>query len=142
MTRKLLLCTFAYFVVTMAVAYPWHLLIFHEKYLAMGAFTRDAPIMPFGMFAVVSQGLVFSYLFPLYYRHRGGGHPVLRGVQFSFILGVLVYTVMVFATAAKFQIEPVVDFVLLGTAFQLLQFLLVGVALGLIHGRVEIEPRQ
>jgi hypothetical protein len=48
-----------------------------------------------------------------------------------------VYTVMVFATAAKFQIEPVLDFVLLGTGFQLIQFALVGTAIGWIHGRRE-----
>jgi hypothetical protein len=40
---------------------------------------------------------------------------------------------MVFATAAKFQIEPLGDFVLFGTAFQFLQFLLVGIVLGVIH---------
>jgi len=44
---------------------------------------------------------------------------------------------MVFTTAAKFQIEPVLDFVLLGTGFQFIQFALVGVAIGLIHGRSE-----
>ena len=136
MKRNFALSVLAYFAVTMAVAYPWHMLLFHEKYLAMGAFTRGEPIMPFGVLAIILQGAVFAYFYPLFYKHKGGGSPVQRGVQFSLFLGLTVYAVMVFATAAKFKIEPVFDFVLLGTGFQLLQFSLVGVAIGLIHGRI------
>lgn len=134
MKRTFWLSIAAYFVITMSVAYPWHMLIFHEKYLAMGAFTRGQPIMPFGMLSIVLQGAVFAYFFPLYYRHKGGGSPVRRGLEFGLFLGLTVYTVMVFATAAKFQIEPVLDFVLLGTGFQLIQFALVGMTIGWIHG--------
>lgn len=135
MNRKFLLSVLGYFVATMAVAYPWHMLLFHEKYVAMGAFTRGEPIMAFGMTAIILQGIVFSYFYPLYYRHKGGGHPVRRGIEFGLFMGLMVYTVMVFATAAKFQIEPVQDFILYGTSFQFLQFLAVGTAVGLIQGR-------
>ena len=51
------------------------------------------------------------------------------------LMGLMVWTVMVFATAAKFQIEPVWTFVLYGTIFSFLQFVVTGVALGLIYGR-------
>ncbi len=54
-------------------------------------------------------------------------------------MGLTVWTVMVLATAAKFKIEPVIDFVLLGTAFQLLQFVLVGTVIGLIYGKIPDE---
>ena len=43
-------------------------------------------------------------------------------------LGITILTVMVFATAAKFAIEAVLDFML---------FFLVGAAIGLVHGRLE-----
>lgn len=127
----------AYFLITMLVAYPWHLVAFHEKYVAMGAFTRGEPLMLFGMLAVILQAIVFAYFYPLYYRHRAGGPPLLRGIQFGLFLGVTVWTVMVFATAAKFKIAPVSHFVLLGTLFQILQFTLVGGAIGMIYGRTE-----
>ena len=49
-----------------------------------------------------------------------------------------VWSVMVLATAAKFAIEPVAEFVVLATVFQVLQFSLVGVVLGVVHrGPVE-----
>lgn len=136
MNKNFFLSVAAYFVITMAVAYPWHMILFHEKYVAMGAFTRGEPIMPFGILAVILQGIVFAYFYPLFYRHVGGGVPVVRGIQFGLFLGLTVWTVMVFATAAKFTIEPVIDFVILGTVFQLIQFTLTGGAIGLIWGRI------
>lgn len=135
MNKKFFLAVLAYFVVTMAVAYPWHMVLFHDKYVAMGAFTRGEPIMPFGMTAIVLQAIVFAWFYPLFYRHVGGGQPLKRGIQFALFLGLTVWTVMVFATAAKFRIEPVLDFVLLGTTFQFIQFVLVGAAIGLVYGR-------
>lgn len=101
MNKKFFLSVAAYFVITMAVAYPWHMLLFHEKYVAMGAFTRGEPIMAFGILAIILQGIVFAYFYPLFYRHVGGGAPVFRGIQFGLFLGLTIWTVMVFATAAS-----------------------------------------
>ena len=36
----------AYFVITMAWAYPWHVVWFHDLYQSWGAMTREHPIMP------------------------------------------------------------------------------------------------
>lgn len=135
MRKPFIYAIVAYFVITMLVAYPWHMKLFHEKYLAMGAFTRGEPIMPFGMLAVIVQAIVFAYFYPLYYRHRKGGPAWLRGIQCSLFLGLNVWTVMVLATAAKFKIAPVSHFIALGTLFQVIQFTLIGIAIGLIYGR-------
>ncbi len=140
MNTRFYMSVAGYFVVTMALAYPWHMVFFHEQYLAMGAFTRGTPIMPFGMLSVILQAIVFAYFFPLFLKHKGGGNTLVRGIQFSLFLGLTVYTVMVFATAAKFLIEPVTDFVLFGTAFQFLQFLFVGIVFGVIHKQKGSEP--
>ncbi len=133
MKKAFILSVIGYFVATMGVAYPWHLVLFHEKYMAMGAFTRGTPIMPFGILAIILQGIVFAYFYPIFYKHKGGGNPIFRGLQFSLFMGLNVWTVMVFATVAKFKIEPVLDFVLYGTAFQIIQFVLVGIVIGLLN---------
>ena len=129
--KKMVFATCSYFVLTMVVAYTWHMLLFHDVYLEIGAFTRKEPIMPFGMLAVIVQGIVIAYLYPFYFS---GGKPVLEGIKFSLIIGLMVYTVMIFATAAKFAIHPVSTFLLYGTVFQLIQFIVTGAALGLIYG--------
>ncbi|WP_395377567.1 hypothetical protein [Marinicella sp. W31] len=130
--KKLILATLSYFVLTMMMAYPWHMVWFHDLYQEMGAFQRAEPIMVLGMSAVIIQGLVIAYLYPFFYK---GGQPVVQGIKFSWLMGLMVYTVMVFATAAKFSIAPVSTFLIYGTAFSFLQFTVTGVALGLIYGQ-------
>ncbi len=132
--NKILLATLSFFILTMLTAYPWHMVFFHDVYQSMGAMTRESPIVPFGMLAVIIQGWVIAYLYSYYYQLKNG-HPVVTAIKFSLLIGLMVYTVMVFATAAKFQIEPVEKFVVYGTVFQLIQFLVTGTALGLIFGK-------
>ena len=128
--KKLALFVLAYFVLTMAWAYPWHILWFHEKYVAWGAMTRAEPIIPFGMLAIVIQGSVIGYLYPFFAQ---GESSLGTGIKFSLIIGLMVYTVMGFATAAKFDINPIGDFLLYHTVFQAIQFVLTGAALGWIY---------
>ncbi len=129
--KKLILFVVVYFVLTMSWAYPWHMIWFHDLYVAWGAFQRTEPIMALGILAIIIQGLVIGYLYPFY--NKGDGNPILRGVKFSLIIGLMVYTVMGFATAAKFAINPVAPFLLYHTLFQVIQFTLAGVALGFIY---------
>ncbi|MEW8276505.1 MAG: hypothetical protein AB2733_20720 [Candidatus Thiodiazotropha taylori] len=131
--KKALLFLLAYFVITMAWAYPWHMLLFHDQYVAWGAFQRDEPIMLLGIAAIVTQGLVIGYLYPFY--NRGGGSHILRAIRFNLIIGLMTYSAMGFATAAKFQIEPVLSFLTYHTLFQIIQFTLTGTALGMIFGK-------
>lgn len=128
--KKLALFVLVYFVLTMAWAYPWHILWFHEKYVAWGAMTRVEPIIPLGMLSIIIQGSVIGYLYPFYAR---GDSSIFTGVKFSLIIGLMVYTVMGFATAAKFEIAPIGDFLLYHTVFQAIQFILTGAALGWIY---------
>ena len=129
--KKIALATLSYVVLSMAIAYPWHLIWFHDLYVKMGAVTRAEPIIPLGMLAMFIQGVVIAYLYPFYYRE---GHPVAQGIKFSLIIGLMVYTVMGFATAAKMNINPVSTFLAYHTAFQLIQFVVTGAALGMIYG--------
>jgi hypothetical protein len=132
MFRKYILATFSYVVLSFAIAYPWHLVWFHDLYVELGAFTRVEPIVPLGVLTIVIQGAVIAYFYPFWYR---GGHPVWAGIRYSLLIGLLIYTVMGFATAAKFEISPVSTFLAYHTVFQFLQFTISGAALGLIFGR-------
>lgn len=130
--KKVTVATISYFVLTMAIAYPWHLVWFHDLYVNMGAFTRAEPVIPLGMLAITIQGIVIAYLYPFWYR---GGMPVLGGIKFSLIIGLMVYSVMGFAMAAKIDINPISTFLIYNTIFQFIQFALTGAALGIIYGK-------
>jgi len=128
--KKIGLFTVAYFVISMAWAFPWHLIWFHDLYVEWGAVTRAEPIIPLGILAMLIQGAVIGYLYPFYYKNQG--NPILQGIKFNLIIGLMTYSVMGFAMAAKMQIEPIAQFLLYHTAFQAIQFVLTGAALGFI----------
>lgn len=128
--KKLALFLVAYFIITMIWALLWHIVWFHELYVSWGAMTRGDPIIPLGMAAIIMQGLVIGYLFPFY---RGDDRSIMRGIKFNLIVGIMTYTAMGFATAAKFSIEPIWMFLAYHTVFQLIQFTLTGAALGWIY---------
>ena len=132
MNKKIVYSMVSYFIISMALAVTWHLVLFHEKYQEMGAFTRSEPIMPFGMAAIILQGLVFGYFYQVFLNYSGPS-TVKKGIKFSLLMGINVWTVMVFATPAKFNIEPVMMFVTYGTLFQILQFISVGAGLHFVH---------
>jgi len=131
--QKIILATISYLLLTMAIAYPWHMIWFHDLYAGMGAYTRPEPSIPLGMLAMLTQGIVIAYLYPYFYK---GGSPVLQGIKFSLIMGVVVYSVMGFAMAAKININPITTFLFYSLVFQLIQFILTGAALGLIYGKI------
>lgn len=131
--KKVILASFSYLVLTLGIAYPWHMIWFHDLYAGMGAYTRPEPSVPLGMLAMITQGVVIAYLYPFYYK---GGYPILQGIKFSLMMGVMVYSVMGFAMAAKIDINPISTYLLYSVIFQLIQLVLTGAVLGLIYGKI------
>lgn len=129
--KKLGQFTAAYFVITMAWAYPWHIVYFHDLYVKWGAIQRTEPIIWFGVIAILIQGLVIGYLYPYYKNNES--NPILSGIRFNIIIGLMTYSAMSFATVAKFNIDPVAPFLIYHTIFQTIQFILTGAALGYIY---------
>lgn len=129
--KKIAFATAAYVVLSMAIAFPWHLIWFHDLYVKMGAVTRAEPIIPLGILSMFIQGAVIAYLYPFWYK---GGNPAIQGIKFMLFAGLLIYSVMGFATVAKMDINPVSTFLAYHTVFQLIQFVVTGAALGLIYG--------
>ncbi len=130
--KKVILATISYVVITMLIAYPWHMILFHDLYGEMGAYTRPEPNIALGMLSMLFQGAIIAYLYPLYSR---GGHPVIQGIKFSLIIGTVVYSVMGFAMAAKIDINPISTYLLYNLMFQGIQFVVTGSILGMIYGR-------
>ena len=128
------MATFSYVVLTMVVAYPWHMMWFHDLYIELGAYTRAEPSIPLGMLAMLVQGIVIAYLYPYYYR---SGSPILNGIAFSLIMGLVVYSVMGFAMAAKIDINPISTYLAYNAVFQFIQYLVTGIALGIIYGKID-----
>jgi quinol-cytochrome oxidoreductase complex cytochrome b subunit len=135
--KKIILATLTYNIVAMALGYPWYILWFHDIYASM--FTRQNPILILGIIATLIESIVIAYLYPFYYR---GGRPVIEGIKFSLIVGLLPYAAVAFSNPARMDINPVGAYIAATTGYNLILCIVSGALLGLIYGsRTVTESR-
>jgi hypothetical protein len=123
----------AYLLPTFPIAFVWHLVLFEQKYHALQIY-REQPIIAFGLVSMIIQGAIFSLLFPRVFP--GSRASFLRdGLLFGLGAGLLSWSFTTLAVAAKNIMSSVPDYVLLETAFTVLQFVVVGPLIALAHRR-------
>ncbi len=135
-TRKYWLAALAYVFCTFLIAAPWHLVIFKSLYDELAIFTRKEPLIPLGLTSMVMQGLVLSYLYPLFAR---ANHSVATGLKFGLLIGLLMASIAVLAEAGKQEVTSLSTWLLLETTYYLFQFAVVGAVIGWIY-RKGAEP--
>lgn len=123
----------AYVIPTFPIAFVWHLVLFEQRYHALGIY-RDQPIIAFGLGSMIIQGAIFSWLFPRVFA-RGGGSFLRDGLLYGFGAGLLSWSFTTLAVAAKNVMTSVPDYVLLETSFTVLQFVIVGPLIALAYRR-------
>lgn len=122
----------AYLVITFALGFLWHLVLFKGVYRRLAIFTRiDDPIVPLGFLAMVVQGAVLAYVYPQFAR---GTSPALEGVTFGLVMGLFIASSAVIAEAAKQRVTSLTTWLMVESAYYLIQFPLSGLAIGLIYG--------
>jgi len=123
----------AYLVVTFAMGYVWHLVLFKDLYARLAIFTRlDDPIVPLGLAAMLIQGAVLAYLYPVVAR---SGEPVLEGIRFGLIMGAFIASSAVIAEAAKQRVSSLATWLAVESAYYAIQFVVCGIAIALVYGR-------
>lgn len=133
MNKQFYLAWLSYVVLTFALGFVWHLVLFPELYLELEIYTRILdPIIPMGLSAIALQGLILAYLYPFYADLE---HPIKSGLKFGWVIGVFMASVAVIAEAAKNYVNSIPTWLIVETTYYLLQFSLVGLAFGWIHGK-------
>jgi len=123
----------AYLVPSFPIAYVWHLVLFEQNYRALHIY-RDEPVIAFGLGSMIIQGAIFSWLFPRVFS-RGSDSFVKDGLLYGLGAGLLSWSFTTLAVGAKNVMASVPDFVLLETAFTILQFAVVGPLIALAYRR-------
>src|SRR5437868_3697233 len=123
----------AYLLPTFPIAFVWHLVLFEQKYHALQIY-RDEPVIAFGLASMVIQGAIFSWLFPRVFSQRGGSF-LKEGLLYGLGAGLLSWSFTTLAVAAKNVMASVADYVLLETAFTILQFVVAGPLIALAYRR-------
>jgi hypothetical protein len=121
----------AYLLPTFPIAFMWHLVLFQEKYHALKIY-RDEPVIAFGLGSMIIQGAIFSWLFPRVFTQRGDTF-LKEGLLYGLGAGLLSWSFTTLAVAAKNVMVSVPDYVLLETAFTVLQFTIVGPLIALAY---------
>ena len=123
---------FAYLVITFAMGFIWHLRLFKGLYQRLAIYSRiDDPIVPLGFLAMVIQGALLAYLYPLLPH---GNSPILDGIKFGLLMGLFIASSAVIAEAAKQRVTSLPTWLLVESSYYALQFSLAGLAIGLIYG--------
>jgi hypothetical protein len=123
----------AYVIPTFPIAFIWHLVLFEQKYHALKIY-RDEPVIAFGLASMIIQGVIFSWLYPRVFV-RDSGTFLKDGLLYGLGAGLLSWSFTTLAVAAKNVMVSVPDYVLLETAFTVLQFAVVGPLIALAWRR-------
>ena len=114
----------AYLVPSFPIAFVWHLVLFEPQYHALRIYRAD-PIIPFGLASMLIQAAIFSWVFPRLFA--GSRISIARdGLLYGLGAGLLSWSFTTLAVAAKHPMASISDYVVLETAFTILQFVVVG----------------
>lgn len=131
MNKSFWLAVLAYLLPTFPLGYFWHLVTFADQYHRLAMY-RDDVIIPLGLTSMAIQALLFAWAYP---RLFGADTAQwLRGaLRFGIFFGALAWSFAVLPVAAKYRMSSVQDFLVLETAFTIVQFLIVSPLIALAY---------
>jgi hypothetical protein len=124
MTKRYVLPVLAYLVPTFALGLVWHLFLFEDIYQALQIYRSDI-IVPFGLLSMLIQAVIFVWIFDKAFAGAGTGW-LSRGLQYAALGGALSWSFTTIAVAAKNIMASVPDYLVIETAFTVVQWLIVG----------------
>lgn len=129
MRRPYVLAVLAYLLPTFATGFVWHLVAFHDTYARLAIYRPDM-LIPLGFGSMLVQGLLLAAAYPRLFdtsRTAWRRSALRSGLAFA----ALSWSYTTLAVAAKHPMASVPEYMLLETAFTLLQFALVAPAMAL-----------
>jgi hypothetical protein len=121
MNRHFWLAAAAYVFPTFPLGYFWHLSIFAPSYAKLEIYRADVAI-PMGLGSMLIQAAIYAWAYPRLFDRERWAASALR---FGLVFGLLAWSLAVLPVAAKYRMSSVADFMVLESAFTLLQYLVV-----------------
>ena len=138
MGKSFWLAVLAYLLPTFPLGYFWHLVTFADHYRALAIY-RDDVIIPFGLTSMAIQAVLFAWAYPRLFP-GGAGHWLRDAAGFGIVGGTLAWTFAVLPAAAKYRMTSVPDYLVLETAFTVVQFLVVSPLIALAYRSRAVQP--
>jgi hypothetical protein len=114
----------AYVVPTFALGFVWHLILFEHYYAALGIYRSDI-IIPFGLLSMLIQAVVFAWIYEKAFARRNGT-LLSRALGYAAFGAALSWSFTTLAVAAKNVMASVPDYLVIETAFTVVQWIIVG----------------
>jgi hypothetical protein len=138
MMRRIGVGALSYLVPTFALGFVWHLVAFEDYYAALALYREDV-IVPFGFLAMTLQALLFAWLFDSAFARESMSFG-RRASHFAGFGAVLSWSFTTLAVAAKNVMTSVADYLLIETAFTIVQWSIVGPLMALALSRARVQP--
>jgi hypothetical protein len=123
----------AYLVPTFPLGYFWHLTTFAAQYAKLEMY-RQQVLIPLGLGSMLIQAVFFSWAYPKLFD-TGLGRWRSSAATCALIFGAIAWSFTTLPVAAKYRMTSVADFMVLESAFTVLQFAVVAPLLALAHRR-------
>jgi hypothetical protein len=124
MMRRIGVGALCYLVPTFALGFVWHLVAFKGYYDALAIYRSDL-IIPFGFLAMSLQAVLFAWVFDRAFE-RAPLSVGERGLHFGAFGAVLSWSYTTLSVAAKNVMTSVPDYLLIESAFTVVQWAIVG----------------
>lgn len=135
--KRILLGTVAYVLATFATQGVSHFTI-NRAHCAAVTFMRPEPVFALGVLSMIIQGVILTYLYPIYAR---GASNWKKGLGYGILLGAFFVSYLALAEPAKFQVPAILPWTAVESVTGLAQFGLFGLILGGMHRKNADEPR-
>ena len=132
MTR-FVLAVLAYLLPTFALGFVWHLILFKNYYEALAIYRNDV-IIPFGFLSMLIQAVVFVWIYANIYGEQTSS-LWSRALRYGVVGAVLSWSFTTLAVAAKNVMASVPDYLLIETAFTIVQWAMVAPLTALAFAR-------
>jgi hypothetical protein len=124
-----LLGTLAYMLPTFPLGYLWHLVTFDDYYKSLEVY-RENILVPLGIGAMIVQGFIWSVI----YEQLLSGESIARGaVRFAALAFPIAWSFMVLAVGAKHPMTSVGGYLVIETAFLVVQYAIVSPLIAAVY---------
>lgn len=130
----------AYLVPTFALGFVWHLVLFEHYYEALAIYRSDI-IIPFGFLSMLIQGFIFAWIYVKAFAQRNGPFWS-RALAYSALGAVLSWSFTTLAVGAKNIMASVPNFLLIETAFTIVQWIMVAPLTAFAFARPAYDESQ
>jgi len=113
----------AYLVPTFALGFVWHLVLFERYYEELAIYRKDI-IIPFGFLSMLLQAIIFAWIYDKALARRSGT-LLSRSLAYAALGAVLSWSFTTLAVAAKNLMTSVPDYLVIETAFTVVQWIMV-----------------